>query len=962
MSDTREIDIKFNAETKTAQENAAALSNYLQAMQDRVERNREALRRMTDELDSAFSKLANSSAEVLGNESAANVFSKEIDNAQKMAGNAEVKLQGLLDSISKFKEELSAEGVDNSLIDSLQPKLEQLKTDLDRIAGATATHSESISKLTNSLLETQQAFADGLISPLQAETLSKLNAEILKTSDLLRELQQVGGESIIDPGGTTRSLDELAQTLAKLKAAKDAISSGDTSGWLNKWASDTKDSTDKIVAAYDKAAAKEAAAHAKAKAAAEAKIEKIEEANEREGASIAELTALLNELLAARKAARKAEDTVEEARLAEAIRKTSAELDKKQRAYDRTAAAAEKAAEREAAAAEKAAEKEAAAAQKATSRQTAAMKRAGDQATQSLAGLARMMATGTLTARGLATSIRGIGTALKTGFGPIGLAVLATEALIYGLQKLFDWWKDTQDAAEESAKKQAEAMQEASRKAVESEREMLKAQQDIETQDTYGWLTRKIKEVNEALGTQLQLSRESLDIMQQQKELEMDAQERKVELDRVKLERRKAEGLDQETYTRELRKLEDRLTNIKRRRERLKLDTEQQVNTMEKNEIDAGIEKLTKQVTLLKGILNNPDMLGGKELTALLAAREEARLKYTQGGEGSTLALGEFNRLTEELGAAAKVLRDAGLGELADALSNGEDVSGRLSDILTQHEDALADLYLKLTRNTNAGKGLAMTQEAIKNRYSDEDAITRTNRSTQDIITRQADQLKEATKAAADFAKSLQEAADATKGEAARIRKDAESALSVKESAPGAKNDTGLDALSQLYKHAKEDADFAARLAQALQTRNMDWQSKGERDAYRGGMEAYGRLGKQERGEWRGILESPAEANERTAQADRIRAIAQELRTFKTSNAELVESLHDMLQDGKLDKGEMKELRALVREVAQGSREEEREAIAELLEFCRESVEASKGTKTRLKQLEDQVRTMKNRL
>lgn len=91
-----------------------------------------------------------------------------------------------------------------------------------------------------------------------------------------------------------------------------------------------------------------------------------------------------------------------------------------------------------------------------------------------------MFATGQVSARGLIVSIKSIGTAIKTGLGPIGWAILIVEALCAAFNKLIDWVKGWGTAAEDESKRAGDAFKQNVENAKQSEEDLKKYRQKMD--------------------------------------------------------------------------------------------------------------------------------------------------------------------------------------------------------------------------------------------------------------------------------------------------------------------------------------------------------------------------------------------------------------------------------------------------------------------------------------------------
>lgn len=93
-----------------------------------------------------------------------------------------------------------------------------------------------------------------------------------------------------------------------------------------------------------------------------------------------------------------------------------------------------------------------------------------------------MFATGQVSARGLIVSIKSIGTAIKTGLGPIGWAILIVEALCAAFNKLIDWVKGWGTAAEDEAKRAGDAFKKNVEEAQKAEEELKKLREKMDNE------------------------------------------------------------------------------------------------------------------------------------------------------------------------------------------------------------------------------------------------------------------------------------------------------------------------------------------------------------------------------------------------------------------------------------------------------------------------------------------------
>lgn len=93
-----------------------------------------------------------------------------------------------------------------------------------------------------------------------------------------------------------------------------------------------------------------------------------------------------------------------------------------------------------------------------------------------------MFATGQVSARGLIVSIKSIGTAIKTGLGPVGWAILIVEALCAAFNKLIDWVKGWGTAAEDEAKRAGDAFKKTVEEAKQAEEDLKKLREKMDSE------------------------------------------------------------------------------------------------------------------------------------------------------------------------------------------------------------------------------------------------------------------------------------------------------------------------------------------------------------------------------------------------------------------------------------------------------------------------------------------------
>lgn len=313
-----------------------------------------------------------------------------------------------------------------------------------------------------------------------------------------------------------------------------------------------------------------------------------------------------------------------------------------------------------------------------------AMHRAQQILSRRISGLIASMVRGQLSARAFAIAVRGLGAALYTALGPLGLALAAIAALVEAMKALWGWYKDNQQAAEESAQKQIEALNKESEAAKDAKKayEELADKQRIKRVENY--LTTKQKDNEEdlmetlkkqtsELREQVRLKNRQLDDESRRNEAAFDLQEEQLRAQAAR------EGWASEKLDAAMRELEYRRSIAKLEIEAKKNIEEQKVAQEELNNAKLHQQNVDKQTRNLQGILRttNDDKIKNLpgRLERMLEAQEALR-KSKEFNMSSLISIVEKWNKTKVTDGIGNGISDEEERILASTLSNnGYEVS-----------------------------------------------------------------------------------------------------------------------------------------------------------------------------------------------------------------------------------------------------------------------------------------------
>ncbi len=401
-------------------------------------------------------------------------------------------------------------------------------------------------------------------------------------------------------------------------------------------------------------------------------------------------------------------------------------------------------------------EKQAAAQEKAAQKSEAALRKTGDTATRSIAELIRAAATGTLTVRGLASSFRALGAAIKAGLGPIGWAVLAIEGLIFAAQVAWGWvkklWDDNARKAEESAKKQQRILDEAIKKADEARKKYEGFIAEQQEKDALDAIKTSFANINSELDRKVKQQKELLSLAIQEAALTLEQEELEKKLALAQLERAKVLGqVTDDEYLAEKQRIERDSFDKKQKREKSDLWDKQNAQMEEQNATRYALDTATKKRDSLASITQRSDaardadnarlLQHEEERNALLKRRQELleRIAIAQraaltGGAGAIAGAAYINSAQKELKsidariktkegyidsyrdknlAEIKALREAGYKDLARLLESqirvgNSTVSAEVQTIKAEADKAVKDLEASVANQETEINKLAM--------------------------------------------------------------------------------------------------------------------------------------------------------------------------------------------------------------------------------------------------------------